>query len=63
MKGIYGIEFISPLQGLYSWHQMRWTLSIAKVFRAFSALNLKNIIALKGLNIKEQDIVLCTNII
>jgi hypothetical protein len=38
MKGIYGIEFISPLQGLNSWCQTRWMMSIAKILSTFRAL-------------------------
>lgn len=80
MNGICGIEFISPLQGFHGDYKLRWTMSIAKIVSAFSAVNalcnyvpeechismqdnvlytsMKYTHALKGLNIKEQDIVL-----
>jgi hypothetical protein len=58
MNDISWIETISPLQGLSVWRFMRWTMSNAVIFRAFSAINLKDIIALKGLNINGQDNVL-----
>jgi hypothetical protein len=33
-----GGKYISPLQGLYSSPHKRWTLSIAKIFCAYSAI-------------------------
>jgi hypothetical protein len=50
---------ISPLQGLKVWRFMRWTLSNAWVFSAFSANRLTFRNALKGQNIIKPDSVLC----
>jgi hypothetical protein len=36
--GRYRLKYISPLQGTDSWCQMRWTMSIAKISGAYSAI-------------------------
>jgi hypothetical protein len=49
MNGISSIESISPLQGLMVLYLERWTLSNAKVFRAYSAILPKSIFARRTL--------------
>jgi len=55
MNGIYGIEFISPLQGSNSWRQIRWTMSIAEIYSSFSAINSKYNFVLQGYHLVPQE--------
>jgi hypothetical protein len=61
MRGFCGIEYISPLQGFDSCCKKRWTLSIAKILSAYSAIIALCHLGLKGLHIKKQDNVLFIN--